>query len=257
VIDKPMAATAPDAQRLIDAAYAQGSLLTVFQNRRWDGDFLTLQRLVAERLVGEVARFESRYERWRPVVKAGWRMRDAADEAGGLLFDLGSHVIDQALVLFGPVRSVYAQLDSRRPGVLVDDDAFVALTHESGVRSHVWMSSVAAEPGPRFRLLGSDAAFVKHGLDVQEDALRAGVDPRQPGWGAEPPRLWGRLGIGEEVREIPTAPGAYPEFYRRLASAIHEGATPPVDPTDAVALLTVIDAARRSAAERTVVDLPA
>jgi len=256
VIDKPIAATAADAQRLIDAAHAKGTLLTVFQNRRWDGDFLTVQRLLADGALGRVARFESRYERWRPDVKAGWRMHDAAEDAGGLLFDLGSHLIDQALLLFGPVRSVYAQLDARRPGVMVDDDAFAALTHESGVRSHLWMSSVAAHLGPRFRLLGSDAAFVKHGLDVQEDALRAGLDPRAAGWGAEPPEMWGRLGIGDAARDVPTAAGAYPEFYRRLVLAIRDDGPPPVDPADSVAVLEVIEAARRSAASAAAVSRP-
>jgi len=257
VVDKPMAATAADAQRVIDAAHARGTLLTVFQNRRWDGDFLTLQRVIADRAVGAVTRFESRYERWRPVVKAGWRMHAAPEDAGGLLFDLGSHLVDQALLLFGPVRSVYAQLDSRRPGVAVDDDAFVALTHESGVRSHLWMSSVAAQPGPRFRLLGSRGAFVKHGLDVQEDALRAGLDPRSAGWGGEPPEMWGRLGIGDDSRTIATIPGDYPSFYRTLEAALRGTGAPPVDPRDAVNALRVIEASRQSAHSSTVVFLPA
>ena len=255
VIDKPIAATAADAQRVMDAARAKRTLLTVFHNRRWDGDFLTLQRLIAERAAGDVARFESRYERWRPIVKDGWRMHAAPDEAGGLLFDLGSHLIDQALLLFGPVRSVYAQLDSRRPGVTVDDDTFVALTHDSGVRSHLWMSSVAAQPGPRFRLLGSDGAFVKYGLDVQEDALRAGLDPRSAGWGAEPPARWGRLGVGDDTRTIATVPGDYPSFYRTLATAIRNGGAPPVDPRDAVATLRVIEAAQQSVRSSAVVFL--
>jgi predicted dehydrogenase len=257
VIDKPIAATARDAQGLVDAARTRGTLLTVFQNRRWDGDFLTLRQVIRDGSVGSVARFESRYERWRPVVKAGWRMHDAADEAGGLLFDLGSHLIDQALLLFGPVRSVYAELDSRRPGVTVDDDAFVALTHTSGIRSHLWMSSVAANGGPRFRLLGRTSAFVKDGLDVQEDALRAGHDPRAAGWGAEPPDRWGRLGIGDETRAVATAAGDYPFFYRALVTALRERSAPPVDPQDAVSALGVIEAALQSSRSSSVVLLGA
>jgi predicted dehydrogenase len=255
VIDKPIAARASDAQTLIDAARRAGTLLTVFQNRRWDGDFLTVQRLLAEGSLGRIARFESRYERWRPAVKAGWRMDDAPTEAGGLLFDLGAHVIDQALLLFGPAESVYAQLDSRRPGVAVDDDTFVALTHVSGVRSHLWMSSVAAQTGPRFRLLGSAGAFVKHGLDVQEDALRAGIDPRSASWGADPPDMWGRLGIGDESRAIATAAGDYLSFYRGLVAALRHGAPPPVEPADAVSALRVIEAAQQSARSSSVVPL--
>ncbi|MEO7274162.1 MAG: Gfo/Idh/MocA family oxidoreductase [Vicinamibacterales bacterium] len=257
VVDKPIAARASDAQALIDAAQRAGTPLTVFQNRRWDGDFLTVQRLLAEGSLGRIARFESRYERWRPAVKTAWRMHDAPDEAGGLLFDLGAHVIDEALHLFGPAESVYAQLDSRRPGVTVDDDSFVAVTHASGVRSHLWMSSVAAQTGPRFRLLGSAGAFVKYGLDVQEDALRSGLDPRSPGWGVEPPDKWGRLGIGDDTRLVSTEPGAYLQFYTALVTALRRGGAMPVDPRDSVASLVVIEAAQRSHASSVVVRLDA
>jgi predicted dehydrogenase len=247
VVDKPLAATADDARRLIAAAQARGTLLTVFQNRRWDGDFLTIRRLLAEERLGAVMRFESRYERWRPAAKPGWRMLDAPEEAGGLLFDLGSHLIDQALVLFGPATLVHAELDRRRPGVAVDDDVFVALTHAAGVRSHVWMSSVAARPAPRFRVLGSRAAFTKFGLDVQEDALRSGANPRTAGWSEEPEDRWGGLGAGDEVETIRTAPGDYPQFYRGVVDALLSGAPAPVDPADAVATLAIIESARRSA----------
>jgi predicted dehydrogenase len=253
VVDKPIAARASDAQALVDTAQRAGTPLTVFQNRRWDGDFLTVQRVLAEGSLGCIARFESRYERWRPVVKAGWRMHDSPDDAGGLLFDLGAHVIDQALLLFGPVQSVYAQLDSRRPGVSVDDDSFVALTHVSGVRSHLWMSSVSAQAGPRFRVLGSAGAFVKQGLDVQEDALRAGIDPRSEGWGAEPPDMWGRAGIGDDTRIVPTEPGAYPQFYQKMVTALRDGGGMPVEPLDSVASLAIIEAAQRSDASSSVV----
>lgn len=135
VIDKPMAAMADEARMLVDEARRAGLLLTVFQNRRWDGDFLTLRRLIEQGALGEVHRFESHFSRWRPEPTAGWRDEGDPAGAGGLLYDLGSHLIDQALVLFGPVTHVYAEVDHRRPGVQVDDDAFVALTHASGVRS--------------------------------------------------------------------------------------------------------------------------
>ena len=144
-------------------------------------------------------RFESRFERWRPEPRRTWREDGTPSEAGGLLYDLGSHLIDQALVLFGPATTVYAELDRRRAGVVVDDDSFVALTHASGVRSHLWMSSVAAQAAPRMRVLGSAAAYTKYGLDVQEAALRAGARPG-PGWGEELPEHWGRLGTDDDAR---------------------------------------------------------
>ncbi len=257
VVDKPLAATAADGWRVVDEARARGLLLSVFQNRRWDGDFLTLRRLIADGALGEVHRFESRFERWRPTPKVGWREHGDPAEAGGVLYDLGSHLIDQALVLFGPVTHAYAELDRRRPGVEVDDDAFVALTHASGVRSHLWMSSVAADDEGRFRVLGSRAAYVKTGLDVQEAVLRAGGRPGSADWGEEPPERWGRLGAGDAWEPVPTERGDYPAFYAAIAAALRDGAPPPVDPADAVAVLEIIEAARRSAAERTVVPISA
>ncbi|HEU0013434.1 MAG TPA: Gfo/Idh/MocA family oxidoreductase [Longimicrobium sp.] len=252
VVDKPLAATAAEARRLVEHARERGRLLTVFQNRRWDGDFLTLRRLVAGGALGAVHRFESRFERWRPQPKSGWRERADPAEAGGILYDLGSHLVDQALVLFGPAAHVYAELDRRRPGVEVDDDAFVAITHASGVCSHLWMSALAGEHTGRFRVLGDRAAYVKHGMDVQEAALRAGGRPG-PGWGVEPREDCGRLGAGDDWRDVPTEPGAYPAFYAAVAAALRDCTPPPVDPADSVEGLEVIEAARRSAAERAVV----
>jgi predicted dehydrogenase len=253
VVDKPLAAAASEARELVDAARARDVVLTVFQNRRWDGDFLTASRLVAEQALGRVFRFESRFERWRPELSGGWRELPGAEEAGGLLFDLGSHLVDQALVLFGPVRQVYAELDVRRPGATVDDDSFVALTHLTGVRSHLWMSSVAAQSAPRLRVLGDRAAYVKYGMDVQEEALRQGLRPRAPGWGEEPEEHWGLLGAGDRVDRIRTDPGAYERFYEGVAAAIRDGSPPPVDPEDAVSALELLDAARASAREGKVV----
>lgn len=256
VVDKPFAPTADQGRALIEAADKRGVLLTVFHNRRWDGDFLTVRRLVAEKSLGDVFRFESRFERWRPDPARTWREDAAPAEAGGLLYDLGSHLIDQALVLFGPAATVYAELDRRRPGVVVDDDSFVALTHASGVRSHLWMSSVAAQVAPRMRVLGSVGAYTKYGLDVQEAALRAGARPG-PSWGQEPREHWGRLGADDDARPVATESGNYPAFYRLLERALREGAAPPVLPDDAVHSLEVIEAAQKSSSERATIRLNA
>lgn len=255
LVDKPLAPTAAEGHSLVAYAEDRGRLFTVFQNRRWDGDFLTVRKLVDEGKLGTVHRFESRFERWRPVAKPGWRQEPAPEAAGGVLYDLGSHLLDQALVLFGPARDVYAELDRRGPGSLVDDDAFVAITHASGVRSHHWMSTRAAQSGPRFRVLGDRAAFTKHGLDVQEAALRRNERPTGDAWGAEDQRGWGVLGTDEALEPVRTMHGAYPEFYRQVAVALRSGGPPPVDPRDAVAVLEIIEAARRSADERVVVRL--
>lgn len=253
VVDKPLAPTAAEGRRLIEEARQRERMLTVFHNRRWDGDFLTIRRLLSEHALGTPQRFESRFERWRPVPKPGWREKGAPEEAGGLLYDLGSHLIDQALVLFGPASHVYSELDRRRPSVEVEDDVFVALSHSSGVRSHLFMSAVAGQLGPRFRLLGSRAAYVKYGLDVQEAALRENRGLPPTGFGEDPRDAWGQLGSGDATRPIPTEVGSYRRFYEGVVSTLRKGDPPPVDPADAVAGLEIIEAARRSSADRTVV----
>jgi predicted dehydrogenase len=246
VIDKPMSTSAAEARTVIDEARAARRMLTVFQNRRWDGDFLTVRRLIAEDALGAIHRFESRFERWNRAPRPGWRESGDPADAGGLLFDLGAHLIDQALQLFGPVRAVYGELDRRRPGVVADDDAFVALDHTSGTRSHLWMSKLAAQRGPRFRLLGERGAFVKHGLDSQEPAMSAGGVPGSPGWGEESPERWGLLGEDGDARPIATEPGCYLAFYAAVAAAIRGAGAVPVDPTEAVKTLEIIEAARAS-----------
>ncbi|TMR23661.1 oxidoreductase [Nonomuraea turkmeniaca] len=256
VVDKPLARTAEEGRGLVRLAKERGVMLTVFQNRRWDGDFLTVRRLAGEGALGEVRRFESRFERWRPLPKGGWRETGGPEEVGGLLYDLGSHLVDQAVQLLGPVREVYCESDVRREGVAADDDTFVALTHADGVRSHLWVSSVAARLGPRFRVLGSEAAYVKYGLDVQEERLRAGVSPDAPGFGEDEEARWGVLGTDDEHRVVRTEAGAYLDFYRGVVAALRDGAAPPVDPESVVEALSVIEAARSSADRRIVVRLP-
>jgi scyllo-inositol 2-dehydrogenase (NADP+) len=256
VVDKPLAVSVEQGRRLAEAADSQGVVASVFHNRRWDGDFLTLHRLVGEGALGDLLRLESRFDRWRPEVDtAKWREGGGPEDAGGVLFDLGPHVIDQALDLLGPARSVYGEVRALRPGARVDDDFFVAIEHESGARSHLWGTMLAAQPGTRLRALGTRAAYVKHGLDVQEEALRAGASPRDPGFGEEPAEAWGFLGAGEGAQPVPTEPGRYVEFYERMERAIREGEAPPLPLSAGVETLRVIEAARRSSDERAVVPL--
>ncbi len=247
VVDKPMAATAEQGERLRSAAQERGLLLTVYQNRRWDGDFLTLQDLVAEGRLGQVYRFESRFEWWQPTA-AGWKWATPAAEAGGILFDLGPHLIDQAVLLFGPASIASAEVDTRRAGVVADDDAFVALEHECGVRSHLWMSAVAASPGPRFRVIGSEATYTSWGLDGQELALISGVRPHDEGFGETPADRWGELAGSGQPRPVPTRRGDYGRFYSLLADALNLDAAPPVDPHDAIACLRLLADARAASA---------
>jgi predicted dehydrogenase len=255
VVDKPLAPSWQDASELVERAEEAGVLLSVFQNRRYDGDFLTLRDVIGQGLLGRVDRFESRFERWRPVVEpARWREDPDPARAGGVLFDLGSHLIDQALLLFGAPRQVYAELDTRRRGGAVDDDVFVAITHASGVRSHLFASALAAQLGPRFRVLGNLAGYTKYGLDVQEGQLAAGLRPGDEGWGVGAADDDGVLGAGQEGRTVVTRAGSYEAFYAEMAGALVGQCPVPVDPRDAVTTLRVIGAAREAASTRRVVE---
>jgi scyllo-inositol 2-dehydrogenase (NADP+) len=243
VVDKPLALNAAEGRELLEL----GGRLTVFQNRRWDSDQLTLRRLLEDGELGEVLRYESRFERWRPEPKAeaAWRETRTPAEGGGVLLDLGSHLVDEALRLLGPARSVYAEIDSRRGGP-ADDDAFVAIRHESGAYSHLRTSAVTPAPGPRLRVLGTRAAFVVEHLDGQEADLREGRRPGGKQWGAAPPE---RLVRGDEHAQVQSEPGNWPAFYRGVArwlSGIDE--SPPVEARDALRVLELLDAARASAA---------
>lgn len=247
VIDKPVTPRAAEAERLARLAAEREVSVIPFHNRRWDGDFLTVADLVGGGRLGRIWRYESRFERWRPDPPATntWK-RDPGLPGGGVLYDLGVHLVDQALHLFGTPSSVYAE-QLRHTGAL-DDDTFVALRYEAGPVVHLWASSTAAQLGPRFRVLGSEAAYVKQGMDPQEDALRSGQDPGGKGWGEEPDSAWGRLGTASGSRPLQTRAGTYQEFYAGVAAHLLRGEPPPVDLDDAVTGLRILEAAVRSAA---------
>ncbi|HEX7306065.1 Gfo/Idh/MocA family protein [Lentzea sp.] len=238
VVDKPFAASAAEARALASIAHSRNLLLAPFHNRRWDGDFLTVRKLLAANTLGKVHRFESRFERYRPEIKNSWKESGDPKDLGSILYDLGTHLIDQSVALFGRPRSVHAEINTVRPTAKADDDVFLALTHDSGVRPHLWMSALAADQGPRFRVLGHDAAYVKHGMDPQEELLKAGETPATPGWGEDPEENWGTVN-GQPHK---TEPGAYQDFYAAVAAG-----KAPVPPQDAVTGLEIIEAAKQSA----------
>ena len=212
VVDKPFAPTADEAQSLVERAEELEVPITAYMNRRWDSDQLTLQRLLEKQSLGEILRYESRLERWRPALSdpRPWSETSSPEAGGGILLDLGSHLVDQATLLFGRPERVYAELANHRGGG-ADDDAFVALEHGPGVRSHLWTSLLAASPGPRLRVLGDRAAYVVEDVDSQEEALVSGARPGGEGdWGAEPREKWGHL-IDEQGSEpVPSERGDWP-----------------------------------------------
>ena len=253
VVDKPFTVRLDDARELVTLARERGRLLSVFHNRRFDGDFLTLKKLLADGVLGRVVDVESRHDRWRPEVRQRWR--ESAGPGAGLWFDLGPHLVDQALQLFGPPRAIALERALVRDGALADD-WFHASLHYDRLHVHLHASMLAAASAPRWSLHGTGGSFVKEGLDTQEDALKAGARPTwppQPGWGVDPGRaaIVARADDGRAV-ETPVAleRGAHQAYFAAVAAAIRGEAANPVPPEEALAVMALIELGIRSAAER-------
>ncbi|SDP31830.1 Predicted dehydrogenase [Nakamurella panacisegetis] len=254
VVDKPFALTEAAARRLVDHARDAGRMLTVYQNRRWDTDFLTVRRLIADGRLGRVHRFVSRIDRLRPV-RPGWAT--AVSTGGGTLLDLGPHLIDQALQLFGPVARLHAQLRAIRPGSGAEDEVELHLEHAGGVFSTIAAGMASAAEGPRLQVNGDRGGYLVDGFDVQEAQLKSGASPRTLGdaWGVEPPSGFGRLTTADGTVVVPSERGRWDWFYPAAAAAVRGEGPVPVDPNDAVATARIIDQARISAAEHRVVEV--
>ena len=241
VVDKPFTLTVAEAEALQAQARAAGRLLSVFQNRRWDSDFLTLRRLLGTDAVGVPVHLESHFDRFRPQVPDRWR--DRAGPGAGLWYDLGSHLVDQAVQLFGPPRAVFVDLAAQRDGATADD-WFHALLRYDRLRVVLHATALAAAPSPRFVLHGTGGSWVKHGLDTQEEALKAGAQPGGPGWGDDPSP--GRLTTAAGEVETPGVPGDYRQYYLAVRDAIAGGGGNPVSPADALTVMRVIELGRHS-----------
>lgn len=245
VVDKPFTVTLDEARALVDLAGARGQLLSVFHNRRRDSDFLTLQQLIADDALGRIRRLESRFDRFRPEVRDRWREGDAP--GAGLWFDLGPHLIDQALVLFGRPQAVQADLAVLRPGGRAIDHAHVVLRYpDLRVILHADMVSPAHDL--RFLVQGAKAGWIKSGLDVQEDQLKAGLRPGDAGWGVDP-RPGERI-EGEDHSPTFGPPGDYVGYYEAVAAALTGAGPNPVPPGEALAVMEVLEAAILSDRER-------
>jgi scyllo-inositol 2-dehydrogenase (NADP+) len=241
VVDKPLTVTLEETDALIALAGETGRMLTVFHNRRWASDFLSLREMLPR--LGEPFLVEAHWDRFRPEVKERWRERPGP--GAGLLADLGPHMIDEMLIMFGMPDAISADIFAQRPGASVDDYFDLRLDY-GGRRVCLRASSLIGAPRPRFAAHGSGGSFVKYGLDPQEAQLKAGMDPRDPGFGVE--ERCGTLTLPDgRVEQVPGQRGRYLDFYKAVVAATEEGAAAPVDPTDARDGLLLIDLARRAA----------
>ena len=259
VVDKPFATTYAEAAELVRIAKRSGRMITVFQNRRWDGDFRTIRSLINKKTLGRIVLFESHFERYRPKLRPGaWR--EGTEPGSGILFDLGPHLLDQALVLFGAPLAVSADVRIEREGAAADD-AFDVVLYYSTLRAVLRSTMLACDPGPRFIVHGTEGSYVKHGLDPQEDALVRGETPRNSGWGLEPKERWGTLALSQDGAitraQIATEAGDYRRYYENVRDAIVSGAPLDVTPEQALTVMRLLELARQSSRERRTLDFTA
>jgi scyllo-inositol 2-dehydrogenase (NADP+) len=248
VVDKPFTLTSDDARSLIDLAKENGVLLTAYQNRRWDGEFVTLKQVLASGALGRIVTYTSHYDRYRlePRLNA-WR--ENGGPGGGILFDLGPHLIDQAATLFGDPSSVWCDVRTERDGAQADDAFDIELKFAGGITAWLHASLTANFAGPWFVVHGTRGSFVKWGLDPQEAALKAGAKFTDPGFGEEPESRWGELHIvGEPVKKVKTAAGDYRGFYANVRNALLGIGALEVTPEQAWRTTRLIEISRESSA---------
>lgn len=248
IVEKPFTVTIKEANDLIALAKEKKKVLTVFQSRRWDGDFLTVKRVIENKLVGKLVEFEAHYDRFRNYIEPNtWKEEKASGT--GILYNLGSHMLDQVLVLFGMPREVDARVGIQRPSGQVDDYYDIRL-HYSGFHVIVKSSYLVREQGPRYILHGTEGSFTKYGSDLQEQALKDGGIPGSPGWAVENKESWGKLNatVGGVHMEgnIETIPGNYPCFYKNVYEAIRENKPLEVKAEEARDVIKLIEACYES-----------
>lgn len=243
VVDKPFTITTREADELIALARNARRMLSVFHNRRWDGDYLTVRHCIEQGWLGNIYHYEAHYDRFRPQVRNAWREKPGP--GSGILYDLGVHLIDQALQLFGLPHGLTADAITQRDEAETIDYFHLALDY-GRMRSILHGSMLIAGPGPHFAVHGDRGSFLKYGMDPQEDALMAGKTPDDPQWGVDPPERYGELiTAGGSRRRIETIRGSYETYYAAVARSIETGAPPPVNPIEARNAIQLIEAALR------------
>ncbi|GGA49778.1 oxidoreductase [Paenibacillus physcomitrellae] len=251
ILEKPMVVEAREATELIRIAEEQGLLLSVYHNRRWDNDFLTVKKLVNEGALGEINTYQVHFDRFRPHVRDRWR--EQPFPGSGTLYDLGSHLIDQALNLFGWPESISADVFGQRENAQTDDYFHLVLGY-SKLRVILHAGSIVAGNGPRFQVHGSKGSFIKYGIDGQENLLKEGHKPADSSFGADQPEFYGKLitvdGETEKQDTIETLPGSYLTYYKQIAASLLQGAKPPVTAQEGLAVIAIIEAALASSKEK-------
>jgi len=243
VVDKPVTIKSLEASLLKQYAQIHGLILSVFQNRRWDGDIQTIRKLLQEETLGRIVHFESHFDRFRPQIVDNWREKDVP--GNGITYDLGTHLIDQTVMLFGKPKWVYAEILKQRKGAVSDDFFDITMMYE-GMKTRLSASVMVNAPLPKFLVLGEKGSYVKYGLDVQEKAFKAGEVPEGPNWGIENAEAWGTLHLENSAISYPTERGDYRHFYQNIADAIHGKAELKVKMEEAITVLEIIEAVFRS-----------
>ncbi len=250
VIDKPFTTTLTEADELVQLGAAQRRVLSVYHNRRYVGDFVTLRALLSQGALGRVTMYESHFDRFRSELRPGaWREQPLP--GSGVWFDLGPHLLDQALVLFGTPQAISADIRIERDGAAADD-AFDVTLHYPHMRALLRGSMLAAAPGPTFAVHGTKGSYIKYGLDPQEAALKAGREPDEPDWDAEPSELYGELTGPEGTRTIPTIPSSFTRYYQNVRDAILGKAQLAVTPEQARNVMRGLELAVASSQQRCV-----
>ena len=248
VIEKPFTPTSKEADELIRIAESKNLNLFVYHNRRWDNDFLTVKKVLEAELLGDISEYEVHFDRYKPEIIIGaWR--DEKKPGGGILFDLGSHLIDQALHLFGFPDSISADIRIQREGSKVDD-YFDLMLHYPAFNATLKAGMLVKEPGPRFILHGSKGSFLKYGIDPQENALKNGLTPDAENWGEEDRKQWGYLTIDDnglqQDKRIQTLPGCYQCFYDNVYDVLAKGGEMAIKPDEARDVIRIIEIAFES-----------
>jgi scyllo-inositol 2-dehydrogenase (NADP+) len=243
LVEKPFTATAAEAEELISLAKKQGKVLSIFQNRRFDSDFMTVKKVVENQLLGDLVAFEIHFDRHKPILNPK-RWKEAVTPANGILYDLGAHIIDQTIVLFGKPNSVVGDTFIQREGSEIDDAFHIRLDYGK-LKVILKSSLLVREEGPRYILHGTKGSFVKYGLDVQEDHLKAGLMPRMEGFGVESSEKWGILNTeinGQHFRgHIETEVGNWDFLFQNLYEAIAEGKELLVKPEEVLEQIKIIE----------------